>query len=94
LNLQLEHFFKLCIIPGNFSSLSRPETPNRTLINPVLRAGGGVTTTQTIHSGNTSGGPLTPQSPECASEVRLDNNGHVRIVALPDGQYTAEQGSS
>jgi hypothetical protein len=74
---------------GNFSSLSRPETPSRTLINPVLIAGGGVATSQTIHS--TSGGPLTPQSPEYASEVRMDSNGHVRTVAITDG-HSAELG--
>lgn len=85
-------------IAGNFNSLSRPETPSRTLINPVLSAGGGVATSHTILSNSgailSSGGPLTPQTPECAaSEVRLDSNGHVRTVTVKDG-HTAELGST
>ena len=73
---------------------SRPETPNRTLVNPILNASGTVTAAHTIHSSSTTvlnsgnasvmSGPITPSpvNPECGTEVVLDNNGHVKTIPV------------
>ena len=78
----------------DLSEPSRPETPNRTLVNPILNAGGSVTAAHTIHSSSTTvihsgnasvmSGAVTPAllSPECSTEVVLDTNGHVKTVPV------------
>jgi len=80
----------------NYNSIepSRPETPNRTLVNPILNASGTVTAAHTIHSSSTTvlnsgnasvmSGPITPSpvNPECGTEVVLDNNGHVKTIPV------------
>jgi len=77
---------------GN-SELSRPETPSRTLVNPILSTGGAVSASQTIHSNTTSvqhsgkasvmSGPLSPASPDYTStEVVLDMNGSTRTTTV------------
>jgi len=62
----------------------RPETPNRTLINPVMRSGGQMEVTKTIN--------CEPASDDCRitiTEVRLDTNGHVKTVKLSETSETS-----
>jgi hypothetical protein len=77
---------------SNYQSIgnpSRPETPNRTLVNPILTTGGTVSASQTIHSNSNSilhSGKASAMSgvasPECNTEAVLDSNGHVRTVSV------------
>jgi len=79
---------------GN-TELARPESPNRTLVNPILTSGGVVSTSQTLHSASTSlqhsgkqsamsglVSPLALVSPECDTEVVLQDNGHTTITTV------------
>ena len=88
----LGKIWNVICVSGN-SELSRPETPSRTLVNPILSTGGAVSASQTIHSNTTSvqhsgkasvmSGPLSPASPDYTStEVVLDMNGSTRTTTV------------
>lgn len=70
---------RIAIDQTNYHSIgviSEPETPNRTLINPVLGSSGQMETVNTITS-----------SQDCKiniTEVRLDTNGHAKTVMLSE----------
>ncbi len=77
------------LIVSGTSNPSRPETPNRTLVNPILTSAGTFSASQTIHSNSNSivqSGKASVMSgvasPECKTEAVLDSNGYVRTVSV------------